>query len=145
MNKEYDLIETANHAGNFRVFLQTLESAGLKDTLKDTGPYTVFAPVDDAFLKIPQTKLHDLFKTENRESLQSLLRNHIMAGKLLSKELKEHDEVSSMNAEDLRIESRTRLWINDAQVITPDLKASNGVLHGIDSLLMPQGHAAAAR
>ena len=144
MNENYDLVETANHAGNFRLFLQALEAAGLKDTLKETGPFTILAPVDDAFLKIPQTKLHDLFKTENRESLKSLLRNHIIPGKLLSREMKEHDEMSSMNAEDLIIESHAGLWVNEAQVITPDLKASNGVIHGIDAVIMPQTQAAAA-
>ena len=70
MNEKYDLVETANNAGNFRLFLQALEAAGLKDTLKETGPLTILAPVDDAFLKIPQNKLHDLLKTENRESLK---------------------------------------------------------------------------
>lgn len=144
MNENYDLVETANHAGNFRLFLQALEAAGLKDTLKETGPFTILAPVDDAFLKIPQTKLHDLFKTENRETLKSLLRNHIIPGKLLSGEMKEHDEISSMNAEDLIIESHAGLWVNEAQVITPDLKASNGVIHGIDAVIMPQTQAAAA-
>src|SRR5688500_12474720 len=101
MNEKYDLIETANHAGNFRLFLQALEAAGLKETLKETGPYTILAPVDDAFVKIPQTKLHDLFKSENRESLRSLLRNHIIAGDLQSQDLKRHDEVRSMNGEEL--------------------------------------------
>jgi len=144
MNENYDLVETANHAGNFRLFLQALEAAGLKDTLKETGPFTILAPVDDAFLKIPQTKLHDLFKTENRESLKSLLRNHIIPGKLMSREMKEHDEISSMNAEGLIIESHAGLWVNEAQVITPDLKASNGVIHGIDAVIMPQTQAAAA-
>ena len=144
MNENYDLVETANHAGNFRLFLQALEAAGLKNTLKETGPYTILAPVDDAFLKIPQTKLHDLFKAENRELLKSLLKNHIIGGKLLSGEMKEHDEISSMNAEDLIIESHAGLWINEAQVITPDLKASNGVVHVIDAVIMPQTQAAAA-
>jgi len=144
MNEKYDLVETANNAGNLRLFLQALEATGLRDTLKDTGPFTILAPVDDAFLKIPQTKLHDLFKTENRESLKSLLRNHIIPGKLLSGEMKEHDEISSMNAEDLIIESHAGLWVNEAQVITPDLKASNGVIHGIDAVIMPQPQAAAA-
>lgn len=145
MDEKSDLVETANHAGNFRLFLQALEAAGLKDTLKETGPYTILAPVDDAFLKIPQTKLHDLFKSENRESLRSLVRNHIIAGDLPTRDLKRHDEVRSMNGEELRIESRAGLWANEAQVITPDLKASNGVLHGIDTVLMPQTQAAAAR
>ena len=144
MNEKYDLVETANHAGNFRLFLQALEAAGLKETLKETGPYTILAPVDDAFMKMPQTKLHDLFKSENVESLRSLLRNFIVNGDLASRELKEHDEIRSMNGEELRIESRAGLWVNEAQVITPDLQASNGVLHGIDTVLMPQTQAAAA-
>jgi uncharacterized surface protein with fasciclin (FAS1) repeats len=145
MKENYDLVELANHAGNFRLFLQALEAAGLKDTLKETGPYTILAPIDDAFVKMPQTKLHDLFKSENRESLRSLVRNHIIAGDLPSRDLKRHDEIGSMNGEELRIESRTGLWVNEAQVITPDLKASNGVLHGIDTVLMPQTQVAAAR
>ena len=144
MNEKYDLVETANHTGNFRILLQALEAAGLKDSLKETGPYTILAPVDDAFVKMPQTKLHDLFKSENRELLRSLLENHIIAGNLPSRELKRHDEVRSMGGEKLRIESRVGLWANEAQVITPDLKASNGVLHGIDTVLMPQKQAAAA-
>ncbi len=145
MNEKYDLVETADHAGNFRILLQALEAAGLKDTLKETGPYTILAPMDDAFIKIPPPKLHDLFKNENRESLRSVLRNHIVAGNLPSRELKHHDEVRSMNGEELRIESRAGLWANEAQVVTPDLKASNGVLHGIDAVLMPQTQSAAAR
>lgn len=145
MNEKYDLIETANNTGNFRIFLQALEAAGLNDNLKETGPYTVLAPVDDAFIKLPQTKLHDLFKIGNRPSLRSLLSNHIIAGDLPSRELKRHDDIRSMNGEELRIESRTGLWVNEAQVVTPDLKASNGVLHGIDTVLIPQTQAAAAR
>ena len=145
MNEKYDLIETANNTGNFRIFLQALEAAGLNDNLKETGPYTILAPVDDAFIKLPQTKLHDLFKTENRDSLRSLLSNHIIAGDLPSRELKRHDDIRSMNGEELRIESRAGLWVNEAQVVTPDLKASNGVLHGIDTVLIPQTQAAAAR
>lgn len=145
MKEKFDLVETADHAGNFRIFLQALEAAGLKDTLKETGPYTILAPVDDAFMKMPQTKLHDLFKNENRESLRSVLRNHIVAGNLPSRELKRHDELRSMNGEELRIDSRAGLWANEAQVVTPDLKAYNGVLHGIDTLLMPQTQGGAAR
>lgn len=145
MHEKYDVIETASNAGHFRLFLEALEAVGLKETLKEKGPYTILAPVDDAFMKMPQTKLYDLFKTENRESLQSLLRNHIIAGNLPSRDLKRHDEVRSMNGKKLRIESRAGLSVNEAQVITADLEASNGVLHGIDTVLMPQTQAAAAR
>ena len=144
MKAEYDLVETANQTGNFRILLQAFDAAGLKDILKETGPYTILAPVDDAFIKLPQTKLHDLFRSENRDSLRSLLKQHIIAGNLPSRELKRHDEVTSMDGEKLRIESRAGLWANEAQVITPDLKASNGVLHGIDTVLMHESQAAAA-
>ncbi|HKY30742.1 MAG TPA: fasciclin domain-containing protein [Pyrinomonadaceae bacterium] len=144
MKEKYDVIETANQAGNFRVFLQALETAGLKQTLKDAGPYTIFAPVDDAFAKMPKAKVEGLFKTENKESLQSLLRNHVIAGKLLTADLKGRDETRSMKGEALKIDDRAGLYVNQAQVITPDLKASNGVLHGIDTVLMPQAQAAAA-
>ena len=145
MKENYDVLETANQAGNFRVFLQALDTAGLKETLKTTGPYTIFAPVDDAFTKLPKARVEELFKTENKESLQSLLVNHIISGKLLSTDLKERDEARSMKGEALRIESRAGLWINEAQVISPDQKASNGVLHGIDTVLMPQTQPATVR
>lgn len=145
MKEKYDLVETANHIGNFRIFLQALEAAGLKDTLKETGPYTILAPVDDAFIKLSETKLRDLFKSENRDSLRSLLSNHIIAGNLPSGELKRHDELRSMSGERLSIESRAGLWVNAAEVITPDVEASNGVIHVIHTVLMPQAQAAATR
>ena len=145
MKEDYDLVETANQTGSFRILLRALDAAGLNDTLKETGPFTILAPLDEAFIKIPETKLHDLFRSENRESLRTLLRHHIIAGNLPSGELKRHDQVTSMNGEKLRIESRAGLWANEAQVITPDLKASNGVLHGIDTVLVPQAQAASAR
>ncbi len=144
MNEKYDLVETANQTGNFRILLQALEAAGLKDALKETGPYTILAPVDDAFTKLSQTQLHDLFRSENRNSLRAFLKNCIVAGNLPSEELKGHDRIRSMTGKELRIESRMGLWVNEAQVITPDVKASNGVLHGLDTVLIPQTQAAAA-
>ena len=143
MNEKYDVIETANQSGNFRVFLQALESTGLKESLKDSGPYTLLAPIDDAFMKMPQSKRETLFKPENRELLQSLLRNHIVLGNLPSSELKRLDEIKAAGGDELRIESRAGLWINEAQVLTTDLMASNGVLHAIDTVLMPESRAAA--
>ena len=145
MSEKYDVTEIAKQAGSFRVFLQALEATGLKGTLQQTGPYTVLAPVDDAFLKMPKAKLENLFKTENRASLQSILKNHIIIGKLLSSDLRSYDETKSMKGEDLRIESRGGLWVNEAQVVTPDLEASNGVLHGIDAVITPQTQVATAQ
>jgi uncharacterized surface protein with fasciclin (FAS1) repeats len=137
MNEKYDVVATANQAGNFRVFVQALEAAGLKETLLETGPFTLLAPVDDAFVHLPQTELEHLFKTENRASLLAVLKNHIIPGELLGKDLKRRDEIRSVKGEELRIESRgAGLWVNEAQVTIPDVKAMNGVLHGIDTVLI---------
>lgn len=144
MNEKFDVIETANQSGNFRVFLQALETTGLKQTLKDAGPYTLFAPIDDAFVKLPQSKRENLFKPENRESLQLLLRNHIVLANVPSNQLKRLDEIRTAGGNGLRIESRAGLWLNEAQVLTTDIMASNGVLHSIDTVLVPESQAAAA-
>lgn len=144
MNEKIDVIETANKAGNFRMFLQALDVAGLKQTLRDTGPYTVLAPVDDAFAKLPKAKLEGLFKGENKESLQALLRNHIVSGKLLTTELKNADQTRTMKGEELKVKDEKGIWVNEAKVVSPDLVATNGVLHGIDQILIPQTQAATA-
>ncbi len=145
MNEEYDVVETAHQAGNFRILLQALAATGLNETLKERGPYTLLAPIDDAFLKVPRARLSHLFSLHNREILESMLRNHIIAGKALSTALKLRDEIRSMEDEKLRIHCRSGLWVNDAQVIAADVEASNGVLHAIDAVLLPQTQSAAAR
>jgi len=144
MKKNYDVIETAKKSGEFGVFTGALAEAGLEETLKDMGPYTIFAPTDEAFAKIPRNKLDDLLKPENRETLQTLLRNHIVPGKLTANTLKTLSETKSAKGEYLIIESGSGLWINQARVVSPDLEASNGVLHGIDTVLMPQTQVATA-
>jgi uncharacterized surface protein with fasciclin (FAS1) repeats len=143
MNEKYDVIETATQSGNFRVLLKALETSGFKQALKDSGPYTLFAPIDDAFLKMSQSKRETLFKPENREMLQSLLRNHIVLGNVPSGELKRLDEIRAAGGVDLRIKSRSGLWINEAQVLASDILASNGILHAIDTVLMTETRAAA--
>ncbi len=144
MKQNYDVIETAKRSGEFAVFTGALAEAGLEEALKDMGPYTIFAPTDQAFAKIPKNKLDDLLKPENRARLQTLLRNHIVPGKLTANELKTLSEAKSVKGEELKIESRDGLWINQARVVTLDLEASNGVLHGIDSVLIPQSQVATA-
>ncbi|HWN11136.1 MAG TPA: fasciclin domain-containing protein [Pyrinomonadaceae bacterium] len=144
MKQNYDVIETAKRNGGFEVFTGALADAGLEEALKEMGPYTLFAPTNEAFAKIPRKKLDDLLKPEKRETLQALLRNHIVPGKLTANELKTLSETKSAKGEELKIESREGLWINQARVVSPDLEASNGVLHGIDSVLMPQTQVATA-
>ena len=145
MEHKLDVIEAANMAGTFRIFVRALEAVGLVETLQETGPYTILAPVDDAFVQMPRTQLHEILKPENRESLRSLLKNHIIPGDLPSEELKKHEEIRAVTGEQLRIEARAGLWVNEGRVVTPDLKASNGVVHGIHTLLMPQAQPAAAQ
>ena len=144
MKENYDIIETATKAGNFQVFTKALVDAGFKESLKDKGAYTVFAPTDDAFAKVPKAKLDDLLRPENRESLQLLLRNHIVLGKLMATELMRLDKTKTAKGEEMRIDSRDGLRIQDARILLPDLEASNGVLHGIDTVLMPETKAATA-
>ena len=145
MEHKLDVIEAANMAGTFRIFVRALEAVGLVETLQETGPYTILAPVDDAFVQMPRTQLHEILKPENRESLRSLLKNHIIPGDLPSEELKKHEEIRAVTGEQLRIEARAGLWVNEGRVVSPDLKASNGVVHGIHTLLMPQAQPAAAQ
>lgn len=141
---DLDLIERALQTGEFRVFTQLVEAAGLTQMLKHNGPYTVFAPTDAAFLRVPTERLRELSKTENRYSLEALVRNHVVHGKLMSKDLKRIDETKSAEGDELRIESRVDIWVNEARVTLLDLDAANGVLHGIDTVLKPERQAADA-
>ena len=144
MKQNYDVIETAKKSGGFQVFTGAVANAGLEEALKEMGPYTIFAPTDQAFAKIPKNKLDDLLKPENKATLQLLLRNHIVPGKLVADELKTLDKTKTAQGENLKIDSRGGLWINEAKVVSPDLEASNGVLHGIDTVLMPKTFEATA-
>ncbi len=97
--------QTATRAGNFRVFTRALAEAGLKESLQEKGPYTIFAPTDQAFAKVPKAKLDDLLKPENKETLQLLLRNHIVLGKLMASELMRLDKTKTARGEDANISS----------------------------------------
>lgn len=141
MKEQLDLIERALQIGEFRIFTQLVEAAGLTQTLKHNGPYTVFAPTDAAFLKVPTEKMRELSRAEHRYSLEALVRNHVVHGKLMSKDLKRIDETKSAEGDELKIESRDDLWVNEAKVTLVDLGAANGVLHGIDTVLKPEGQA----
>ena len=144
MKQNHDVMETAKKSGGFQIFTKAIANAGLEEALKEMGPYTIFAPTDQAFAKIPKNKLDDLLKPENKKRLQTLLRNHIVPGKLTANKLKTLSETKSAKGEELKIEAREGLWINQSRVVSPDLEASNGVLHGIDTVLMPQTQVATA-
>ncbi|HKY42976.1 MAG TPA: fasciclin domain-containing protein [Pyrinomonadaceae bacterium] len=139
MEPKYDIIETALRAGHFEVFARAIERARFKQTLKNTGPYTIFAPTDEAFARHADFK--ELLKPEKMYELESLLRHHIVPGKLNSAELKNIDRTTSAEGTLLRIEFRQALWVNEGQVVRPDLEGTNGVIHGVDSVLMPEAKA----
>lgn len=144
MKANHDLIQTAKRAGSFQVFTRAVAEAGFEETLKMMGPYTLFAPTDQAFARYPKAEFERLLKPQNKESLQLLLRNHIVPRKLMVNDLKSLDRTVNATGEDLKIESRSGIWINDARIILADLEASNGVLHGIETVLTPHAQIAHA-
>lgn len=138
MKANHDLIETAKRAGKFEVFTRAVAEAGFEETLKKMGPYTLFAPTDQAFARYPKAEFERLLQPQNKDSLQLLLRNHIVPRKLMVTDLKSLDKTINAKGEELKIESRSGVWINEAKILLADLEASNGVLHGIETVLTPQ-------
>ncbi|WP_079710368.1 fasciclin domain-containing protein [Paraliobacillus ryukyuensis] len=131
-----DIVDVAKEAGNFSILLSALEKAELVDTLKEDGPYTVFAPTDEAFKKL----LSDLGITAEdllaRDDLKDILLYHVVSGKVLSSDLKDGMKVKTLADKKAKV-TLNPVRINDASVITPDIEASNGVLHVIDKVLIP--------
>lgn len=136
--KTRDVVETASTGGDFKVFTAALAEAGLKEPLQEKGPYTVFAPTDQAFASVPRTQLDAYLKPENRESLRLLLRNHILFGKLKTDDLKRLKKTHTAKGEEIRISGRDEVSINRARILAPNIEASNGIVHGIDKVLMPR-------
>jgi uncharacterized surface protein with fasciclin (FAS1) repeats len=133
-----DIVETAAAAGHFETLAAALEAAGLTDTLKGDGPFTVFAPTDEAFAKLPEGTIESLLKSENRDQLVAILTYHVVPGKVTAAEVATLDETATVNGADLTIDaSGSRVKVNDAEVITADVAASNGVIHVIDTVLLP--------
>ena len=133
-----DVVATAKHAGNFTFLVKALEAAGLSETLAGKGPFTVFAPTDEAFGKLPAADLAALLQPENKDKLARILSLHVIPGKAMDQNsLKRVRSVGTVGGEDLRTALvRGRLRVNDAR-ITADVDASNGVIHAIDRVLIP--------
>ncbi len=134
-----DIVDTAVAAGKFNTLAKALQAAGLVDTLKGKGPFTVFAPTDEAFAKLPPGTVEDLLKPENKEKLTKVLTYHVVAGKVLAKDVVKLNEAKTVEGSDVKIKTEGgKVYVNNAQVISPDVKASNGVIHVIDTVLLPQ-------
>ena len=134
-----DIVDTAVAAGNFKTLAAALKAAGLIDTLKGTGPFTVFAPTDEAFAKLPAGTVDDLLKPENHDKLVAILTYHVVAGDVMAKDVVKLHEAKTVNGKDVKIMvSGGKVMVDNANVVKTDIACSNGVIHVIDSVLLPQ-------
>jgi uncharacterized surface protein with fasciclin (FAS1) repeats len=135
---EQDIVDTAVAAGSFNTLARALQAAGLVDTLKGAGPFTVFAPTDEAFAKLPAGTVENLLKPENREQLRAVLTYHVVPGKVTAAQVTKLDSAKTVNGKALRIRtSGGTVNVDDARVVKTDVTASNGVIHVIDSVMLP--------
>jgi uncharacterized surface protein with fasciclin (FAS1) repeats len=132
-----DIVDTAVAAGNFTTLAAALTAAGLVDTLKGPGPFTVFAPTDAAFAALPAGTVEDLLKPENKDKLVSILTYHVVAGKVMSKDLTEGMKAATVNGAELTITLDGGAKVNGAVISAADIEATNGVIHVVDSVLLP--------
>jgi uncharacterized surface protein with fasciclin (FAS1) repeats len=133
-----DIVETAV-AAKFNTLVAAVKAAGLVETLKGPGPFTVFAPTDEAFAKLPAGTLESLLKPENKAKLVSILTYHVVAGKVLAKDVVKLQSAKTVEGQSVSIETMNgRVMVNNANVTKTDVVTSNGVIHVIDSVLLPK-------
>jgi uncharacterized surface protein with fasciclin (FAS1) repeats len=137
--QDADIVDTAVAAGNFTTLAAALEAAGLVETLKGEGPFTVFAPTDAAFAALPAGTVEDLLKPENKDQLVAVLTYHVVPGKVMSTDLSEGLKAATVQGSEVTITLEGGPKVNGAVISTPDVAASNGVIHVIDSVILPPG------
>jgi uncharacterized surface protein with fasciclin (FAS1) repeats len=131
-----DVVENAIEAGSFKTLATALEAAGLVDTLKGAGPFTVFAPTDEAFAKLPPGTLEALL--QDRAKLTAVLTYHVVPGKLLAADVVKLSEAKTVQGQAIKIETSGGVKVDNANVVKTDIVASNGVIHVIDAVILPQ-------
>jgi uncharacterized surface protein with fasciclin (FAS1) repeats len=135
---QMDIVDTAVSAGSFSTLVAAVEAAGLAETLKGDGPFTVFAPTDDAFAKLPEGTVEDLLKPENIDKLKGILTYHVVPGKVMAADVVKLDTATTVNGKNITISQKDgAVFIDDAKVVKTDIEASNGVIHVIDMVIMP--------
>jgi uncharacterized surface protein with fasciclin (FAS1) repeats len=135
-----DIVDTAVSAGSFKTLVAAVQAAGLVDTLKGPGPFTVFAPTDEAFAKLPPGTLDSLLKPENRDKLVAILTYHVVSGMVMSSDIVGKTmAVATVQGSKLNIDARQGVMVDAARVVGADVAASNGVIHVIDTVIMPKG------
>ncbi|MFM9959804.1 MAG: fasciclin domain-containing protein [Planctomycetaceae bacterium] len=133
-----DIVDTAVAAGAFKTLVAAVNAAGLVDTLKGKGPFTVFAPTDDAFGKLPGTTVADLLKPENKAKLQAVLTYHVVVGKVLAADVLKLKSAKSVQGQDLAIDTAAGVTVGGANVVQTDIACTNGVIHIIDGVMLPK-------
>ncbi|MEM6759470.1 MAG: fasciclin domain-containing protein [Pseudomonadota bacterium] len=133
-----DIVDTAVAAGSFSTLVAAVQAADLVDTLKSPGPFTVFAPTDDAFAALPAGTVETLLKPENKDQLVAILTYHVVSGQTLSTDLAgQRLSVPTVNGKNLHVDGRNGVRVNSSNVVQADILASNGVIHVIDKVLLP--------
>lgn len=133
-----DIVDVAAGAGKFNTLVTAVKAAGLVDTLKSKGPFTVFAPTDEAFAKLPAGTVETLLKPENKAQLVKILTYHVVPSKIMSKDIAgKKAEVASVEGNKLSVDATKGVQVDGAKVVAADVAASNGVIHIIDTVIMP--------
>lgn len=139
MTTEKNIVDTAVAAGNFNTLAAALGAAGLVDTVSGAGPFTVFAPTDAAFAKLPTGTVENLLKPENKDQLIAILTYHVVPGKVMAADVVKLSEAKTVNGKMLKVKvNGGKVMIDDADVTSTDIMASNGVIHVIDSVVIPK-------
>ena len=134
-----DIVDTAVSAGSFNTLVAAVQAADLADTLKGEGPFTVFAPSDDAFAKLPAGTLEDLLKPENKDKLAAILTYHVVSGKVMAKDVMTMKEAKTVNGESVMISmDANTVMVDNAKVVQADIECTNGVIHVIDTVILPK-------
>jgi len=137
-NKPKDIVDTAVAAGNFKTLAAALKAADLIETLKGKGPFTVFAPTDKAFGKLPKGTVEELLKPENKEKLTSILTYHVVPGRVMAADVVKLSKAKTVQGSNVKIRVKDgKVYLDKALVTATDIKAVNGVIHVIDSVILP--------
>lgn len=134
-----DIVDTAVEAKTFNTLVAAVKAAGLVDTLKGDGPFTVFAPSDDAFAKLPAGTVEMLLKPENKDKLVAVLTYHVVPGKVMSGDLAgKMVEAKTVQGQSVKVDAREGVKVDNATVVAADIETSNGVIHVIDAVILPK-------
>lgn len=137
-SSEKDIVDTAVEAGQFNTLVAAVQAADLVDTLKSDGPFTVFAPTDAAFAKLPDGTVENLLKPENKDQLVTVLTYHVVSGKIMSSDIAgKKAQVPTVQGSELAVDATSGVMVDNAMVVAADIEASNGVIHVIDTVVLP--------